>query len=240
MTQPENILNTKMKKGGRAKELLRDVLVIAVVAVLASFLIKTFVARSFYIPSASMEKTLMINDRVVVNELPPALFPINRGDVVVFKDPGGWLGGGATSSSEQLNPGEAILSFIGIPSAKENDHLIKRVIGLPGDAVVCCNAIGQLTVNGEAINETPYLTAPTLPASAIPFSTTVPANAYWVMGDNRNSSGDSRYHMDAPGGGSIPRSDVVGRAFVITWPVDRWSWLDDYPSVFAHVPPPKK
>ena len=175
MTSQENISNTKIKTSRNWKALVRDVLVIFMVAVLVSFLVKTFVVRSFYIPSASMERTLLVNDRVVVNELPDGLFPISRGDVVVFKDPGGWLGG--ASSNQALNAGEALLSFVGIPSSKESDHLIKRVIGLPGDTVACCNALGQVTVNGEAINETPYLSSPTLPASAIPFSTTVPARA---------------------------------------------------------------
>ncbi|MDN4615811.1 signal peptidase I [Leifsonia sp. F6_8S_P_1B] len=213
--------------------------VIVVVAVLCSFLIKTFVARSFYIPSASMEKTLMINDRVIVNELQPSLLPLTRGDVVVFKDPGGWLLGSA-ASTQSLTPLEAALSFVGIPSAKEDDHLIKRIIGLPGDKVACCNALGQMTVNGQAINESPYLFSPHEPASAIPFDETVPARSYWVMGDNRNDSADSRYHMGGRGGGFVPQSAIVGRALVITWPVGRWTWLDDYPAVFAAVPQSKQ
>lgn len=240
MTDNTAVEKQAVNKNKGWKLLLRDVLVIFVVAVLVSFLIKTFVARSFYIPSASMENTLQINDRVIVNELQPRLFGLQRGDVVVFSDPGGWLTGSNAVESQPLTPLEATLSFIGFPSAKENDHLIKRIIGLPGDKVACCNTYRQVTVNGQAINEKPYLFSPDQPASATPFSVTVPTNSLWVMGDNRNNSGDSRYHLDSPGGGFVPLSNVVGRAFVISWPANRWSWLDDYPTVFAAVPDEKR
>ncbi|UAJ80101.1 signal peptidase I [Leifsonia sp. ZF2019] len=230
MTRAEPLTLESMSRGW--KGIVRDVLVTLVAAVLVSFLIKTFIVRSFYIPSASMENTLERNDRVVVNELQPTVFPVSRGDVVVFKDPGGWLSGSA-HSQQPLTPAEAILSFVGIPSAKEDGHLIKRIIGMPGDKVMCCNTLGQITVNGYAIDETPYLFAPRRPASAIPFSVTVPAHSYWVMGDNRDNSGDSRYHQNDPGRGFVPQAAIVGRAFVITWPPSRWSWLDDYPTVFA-------
>ncbi|WP_431279527.1 signal peptidase I [Leifsonia poae] len=220
---------TPPKKPHGLKGIARDLVVIVVVAVLVSFLVKTCVVRSFYIPSASMENTLQIDDRIMVDELGPRLVPINRGDVVVFKDPGGWLAG---ATKEPLNPLEVALSFVGVPSAKENDHLIKRVIGLPGDRVACCDGLGLITVNGRPINEAAYLRSPEQPASAIPFAVTVPRGKLWVMGDNRNNSGDSRYHQNEPGGGFVPESDVVGRAFVITWPLDRWAWLGDYPTVF--------
>ncbi len=219
------------------KTLLRDVVIIFVVAVLVSFLIKTFVARSFYIPSGSMENTLQINDRIIVNELQPRLFGLQRGDVVVFKDPGGWLPAPAPSTA---NPVEkaigAVLDFVGLGASDSDQHLVKRLIGLPGDHVTCCNALGQMSVNGVPLKE-PYVLLPAgqQAVSAKPFDVTVPKGKIWVMGDNRYNSADSRYHMDDPGKGFVPLDDVVGRAFVVSWPASHWSWLSDYPEVFRGV-----
>lgn len=216
------------------KSLLRDVVVIFVVAVLVSFLIKTYVARSFYIPSGSMENTLQINDRIIVNELQPAVFPLQRGDVVVFKDPGGWL---PAPAPDQSNPVQkaigSVLDFVGLGASDSDQHLVKRLIGLPGDRITCCNALGQMSVNGVPLKE-PYVLLPAgqEAVSAKPFDVTVPEGSVWVMGDNRYNSADSRYHMDDPGKGFIPLSDVVGRAFVVSWPVSHWSWLSNYPETF--------
>lgn len=216
------------------KALLRDVVIIFVVAVLVSFLIKTFVARSFYIPSGSMENTLQINDRIIVNELQPRVFPLQRGDVVVFKDPGGWLPPAAPSTGNPIQKGiGAVLDFVGLGASDSDQHLVKRLIGLPGDHVTCCNALGQMSVNGVPLKE-PYVLLPPgqQAVSGKPFDVTVPAGKIWVMGDNRYNSADSRYHMDDPTKGFVPLSDVVGRAFVISWPVSHWSWLDNYPETF--------
>ncbi|NYK10954.1 signal peptidase I [Leifsonia naganoensis] len=219
------------------KSLLRDVVVIFFVAVLVSFLIKTFVARSFYIPSGSMENTLQINDRIIVNELQPRVFPLQRGDVVVFKDPGGWLPAPAPDNSNALQKGVgAVLDFVGLGASDSDQHLVKRLIGLPGDKISCCNALGQMTVNGVPLKE-PYVLLPAgvQQVSGKPFEVTVPAGKVWVMGDNRYNSADSRYHMDDPGGGFVPLDDVVGKAFVVSWPLSHWSWLSDYPETFAGV-----
>ncbi|WP_431277923.1 signal peptidase I [Leifsonia poae] len=215
------------------KTLLRDVLVIFVVAVLVSFLIKTFVARSFYIPSGSMENTLQINDRIIVNELQPKVFPLQRGDVVVFKDPGGWL---PPQAPVATNPASAILDFVGLSATDSDQHLVKRLIGLPGDKITCCNALGQMSVNGVPLKE-PYVLLPAgvEAVSRDDFSVTVPAGKIWVMGDNRYNSADSRYHQNDPGKGFVPLDDVVGRAFVLSWPVSHWTWLDDYSSTFTGV-----
>lgn len=210
-------------------------MIIFIVAVLVSFLIKTFVARSFYIPSGSMENTLQINDRIIVNELQPKLFGLQRGDVVVFKDPGGWLPPAPPPSGNAVQQGiGAVLDFVGLGASDSNQHLVKRLIGLPGDHVTCCNTLGQMSVNGVPLKEPYVLLPPGQEAvSAKPFDVTVPAGKIWVMGDNRYNSADSRYHMDDPTKGFVPLSDVVGRAFVISWPVSRWSWLNDYPTTFA-------
>ncbi|TFB92630.1 signal peptidase I [Cryobacterium sp. HLT2-28] len=227
---------TKRKKRGVAL-FLRDLLVIFVVALLISFLIKTFLIRSFYIPSGSMETTLLVNDRIIVNQLEPGLIPITRGDVVVFRDPGGWL---LPQAPVQQNPIVAgvdwVLSVVGLSAPDSNDHLIKRVIGLPGDHVVCCNALGQMSVNDIPLSE-PYVNLPTgqTQVSKDAFDVDVPAKSLWVMGDNRYNSKDSRYNGDTPGKGFVPIENVVGRALVISWPLARWTWLDDYPEVFRGV-----
>lgn len=216
---------------------LRDLLIIFVVALLISFLIKTFLVRSFYIPSGSMENTLLVNDRIIVNQLEPGLVPVSRGDVVVFRDPGGWL---PPQVPLEQNPIVAALdwtmSVVGLSAPDSNDHLIKRIIGLPGDHVVCCNALGQMTVNDVPLNE-PYVLLPEgqTSASQDAFDVVVPDDSLWVMGDNRYDSLDSRYHPNTPGKGFVPMDNVVGRALVISWPLERWSWLDDYPDVFRGV-----
>jgi signal peptidase I len=215
----------------------RDVFVIFAIAIVVSFVVKTFLVRSFFIPSASMEQTLVIDDRVIVNQLVPAMVPIDRGDVVVFRDPGGWLPGTVPAPvSPVVAATEWTLSLFGLASPDSNDHLIKRVIGLPGDVVACCDADGKMTINGVAIDE-PYILLGDgeTKASGIDFSVTVPEGSLWVMGDNRYNSKDSRYNTNQPGGGFVPISDVVGRAFVISWPIDRWTWLSNYPDTFEGV-----
>jgi len=227
---------TPRKKRGVAI-FIRDLLIIFVVALLISFLIKTFLVRSFYIPSGSMENTLLVNDRIIVNQLEPGLIPVSRGDVVVFRDPGGWL---SPQPALEQNPIVAALdwtlSVVGLSAPDSNDHLIKRVIGLPGDHVVCCNALGQMSVNDVPLSE-PYVLLPVgdTSVSRDPFDVVVPENSLWVMGDNRYDSLDSRYHPTTPGKGFVPMDNVVGRAMVISWPLSRWSWLDDYPDVFRGV-----
>ncbi|RNE58486.1 signal peptidase I [Cryobacterium tepidiphilum] len=225
------------RKKRSAALFVRDLLVIFVVALLVSFLIKTFLIRSFYIPSGSMEDTLLINDRIIVNQLEPGLIPVEHGDVVVFKDPGGWL---LPQPPVEQNPIAAslswLLSLVGLAAPDSNDHLIKRVIGLPGDHVTCCNALGQMSVNGVPLDE-PYVLLPpgATDVSKDDFDVVVPPDSLWVMGDNRYNSKDSRYNGNTPGKGYVPMEDVVGRAFVISWPISRWGWLDDYPNVFAGV-----
>ena len=216
---------------------LRDLVVIFLVAVLVSFLIKTFLIRSFFIPSQSMEMTLVQDDRIIVNHLVPEVVPIERGDVVVFKDPGGWLPARADESQPPLIAAvDWFLAFVGLSAPDSNDHLVKRVIGLPGDTVVCCNALGQMTVNGVPLDET-YVALPPgeTKVSRDDFETVVPDDSLWVMGDNRYNSKDSRYNTETPLKGFVPIENVVGRAVVVSWPISHWVWLDNYPEVFAGV-----
>ena len=220
-------------KAGGFLRLLRDLLLIILAALIISFLIKTFLVRSFYIPSASMQTTLMEQDRILVNELVPDLVPIEHGDVVVFSDPGGWL----TPTGEPEPSGlDAVLGFVGLAAPDSNDHLIKRVIGLPGDTVSCCNDFGQMLVNGVPLEETYVtLTPGATRVSGIDFDVTVPEGYLWVMGDNRYNSRDSRYNQEGPTNGFVPIENVVGRAFVVSWPINRWAGLDNYPLVFSGV-----
>ncbi|MFF7638152.1 signal peptidase I [Kitasatospora sp. NPDC008050] len=204
------------------RSLFRELPVIAVVALLIALALKTFFVQVFSIPSGSMEQTIQIGDRVLVDKLTPWFGSTpQRGDVVVFKDPGGWLENQpAADSGGPVGRGlKDVFSFVGLlPSSNEQD-LIKRVIGVGGDTVACCDDQGRITVNGNPIEE-PYL-APGNPPSRIPFRVTVPKGRLWVMGDHRDLSADSRYHMTGPGQGTVPVGNVIGRAFSIAWPLDR-------------------
>ena len=212
-----------------------DLLVVVASALVLSLLIKTFLIRSFFIPSGSMEQTLLINDRIIVNELVPDLVPLQHGDVVVFQDPGFWLGEVSNKKLDFLTETtDWFLSAFGITAPDSKQHLVKRVIGLPGDHVVCCSVDRKLEINGKPITET-YIAAGAKP-SEIDFDVTVPADSYWVMGDNRGNSADSRYHRDLASKGFVNKKFVVGRAFLLSWPFSRFQWLDNYPDVFKDVP----
>jgi len=216
--------------------LLIDFISVVGAALILSLLIKTFLLRSFFIPSGSMLETLQINDRIFVNELVPNVIPVERGDVVVFKDPGGWL----SATPEPTNKPafeqgvDFFLSAFGLIAPDSSQHLVKRVIGKPGDRVVCCSPNGLIQVNGEEITE-PYVSPGSSPSDKN-FDVTVPADSYWVMGDNRGNSEDSRFHGDLPSKGFVNKKFIVGRAFVVSWPQTHWKWLDNYPDVFEAVP----
>ena len=203
------------------------------IALVLALLIKTFLVQAFSIPSDSMQNTLQQGDRVLVDKLTPWFGSTpSRGEVVVFHDPGGWLPENPPASSNPLVRGlQKGLSFIGLmPSADEKD-LIKRVIGVGGDTVEC-KGTGPLKVNGKALNE-PYVFPGNTPCTAdTPFKITVPKGRIWVMGDHRQDSLDSRYHMQLPGGGTVADGDVVGRAVVVAWPVNRWAALS-IPGTFS-------
>jgi len=218
----------------------RESVIIVGMALVLSLVVKTWLMQAFYIPSGSMENTLLLGDRVIVSKLTPGPFELHRGDVVVFEDPDGWL---PPAIPVQRGPvGGAVhsaLTFVGLLPTDEGNHLIKRVIGLPGDHVVCCDAKHRLKVNGTAINE-PYVKSGDLPSQQS-FDVTVPAGRVWVMGDHRSDSSDSRFHDDGTGGrrGSVPESMIVGRAMSIVWPLQDWNWLGRPGDTFAKVPAPQ-
>ena len=216
---------------------LRETVMVIAIALAISLVVKTFLVQAFYIPSSSMEDTLAINDRILVNKLVPATGDITRGDVVVFTDPGGWLGAAPAEPNVTKRVIVDVFTFIGIIPHDAGEHLIKRVIGLPGDEVSCCTLDGQLSVNGTAIDE-PYL-KPGVTPSDYEFEVVVPEGSLWVMGDNRSNSADSRAHLGDPGGGFVPLGNVVGRAVVVMWPLDRMGSLGGGQDSFAAVADPR-
>lgn len=215
---------------------LEFVTVIAV-ALLLSVIIKTFFVQAFAIPSESMEDTLIPGDRILVNKLADDEGSLNRGDVVVFVDPGNWLEG----IPEPDRPAwqDALISIgetIGLVPQNVGDHLVKRIIGMPGDHVVCCNEEGLIEVNGEPIRES-YV-KPGVSASDIPFEVTVPEGHVWLLGDNRARSKDARYHQYATGFGFVPIANIEGRAWLTVYPFDRFGTIPSAGHVFANVPVP--
>jgi signal peptidase I len=220
---------------GRVASWVRETAIILVSALVLSMLIKTFLVQSFFIPTGSMEETLLVGDRVLVSKLAPGPLEVHRGDVVVFTDPGGWLDPDPTPAPGGLGGAvRRVLTFVGLLPQDDGDHLIKRVIGVPGDTVECCDAQGRVSVNGVPIDE-PYL-APGARPSEVEFSVVVPEGRLWVMGDNRQNSRDSRYKQGDPGGGTIPLDGVVGVAFLTLWPFDRAGVLRNPGETFAAVP----
>ena len=167
-TSPPAVRPSRPSSSSSTLKFLRDLLVIVVVAILVSALVKAFLIRAFFIPSESMEGTLQVKDRILVNELVPALIPIEHGDVVVFRDPGGWLDPPTPRAAGLPGMLDGALAFVGLSASDSENHLIKRVIGLPGDTVVCCTSSGQLSVNGTSLDE-PYIQVPSenSPAAAL-------------------------------------------------------------------------
>lgn len=193
------------------------------IALILALLIKTFLVQAFSIPSDSMQNTLQRGDRVLVDKLTPWFgSEPERGEVVVFHDPGGWL---EDTAAPDPNVVQKFLSFIGLmPSAEEKD-LIKRVIAIGGDTVEC-KKNGPVTVNGKALDDKSFIFEGNTPCNDEPFGPIkIPKDRIWVMGDHRQNSLDSRYHQELPGGGTVSTDEVVGRAVVIAWPVNRWATL---------------
>jgi signal peptidase I len=209
--------NKATKKQG---SLLRELPVLIVVALGLALLIKAFLVQAFYIPSGSMENTLQVGDRVLVNKVVYHLRDIERGDVVVFNGLDSFTP--EVPYEEPTNPVartlRSIAAAFGVAPPGEKDF-IKRVVGVPGDQVACCDDQGRVTVNGAALDESYVF--PGNSASDLPFNVTVPEGRLWVMGDHRAASADSRSHLGDPGGGTVPADKVIGRAFVVVWPLTR-------------------
>ncbi|MGO8960622.1 MAG: signal peptidase I [Streptosporangiaceae bacterium] len=218
--------------------LLRELPVLVLFALVIAMVIKTFMVQAFVIPSGSMENTLALYDKILVNKLVYDFRAIEPGDIVVFNGEGSW--NASASSPSSSNPlarifddtirraVDSVGGLFGTPVG-QTDY-VKRVIGVPGDHVVCCNAQGLITVNGVPLHEQSYLYPGDKPSSAPDgirghFSVTVPPGYLWVLGDHRSVSDDSRGHRFDPGNGMIPENKVIGRAFVIVWPPSKWRIL---------------
>ena len=203
-----------LKKGS----FLRELPVIIIAALVVSIIVKTFLVHFFYIPSGSMENTLQVGDRIAVNKFGALFTDIKRGEVVVFSDPDKWLGNSA--ESEDSGIGAVVktgLITVGVLPDPAKQYLIKRVIGVGGDKVVCCDKAGKVQVNGVSITE-PYVFAGDKP-SDVQFNVDIPKGFIWVMGDHRGASADSRFHPESANNGMVPLSKVVGRAVFVVWPL---------------------
>ncbi|UCM90728.1 signal peptidase I [Streptomyces marincola] len=196
--------------------------VVALSTLVLSVLTSTFVMQPFLIPSGSMEATLQVGDRVIVNKLAYRFGgEIRRGDVIVFDGTGSFVAGDSDPGLfGRLLRGAG--GAVGLATGSETDY-VKRVIGVGGDRVRCCDERGRVEVNGEPLAE-PYLYPGDEP-SRVEFDIEVPEGRLWVMGDHRSDSADSREYLGAPGGGTVPVDKVIGRVELIGWPVDRWGWL---------------
>ncbi|MCW5952933.1 MAG: signal peptidase I [Propionibacteriaceae bacterium] len=217
---------------------LRELAIVVVGALIASTVLRLFIAQMFVIPSGSMEHTLQEQDRIAVQKV----VGYDRGDIVVFRDTHGWL------VPDDKDPGwfRQALIFVGLAPDESTKHLVKRVIGVAGDHVTCCDAQGRVTVNGVALDEVSYLytdatTGRQVDPSTMQFDIVVPAGTIFVMGDHRNASRDSRCYLfeetDGPAGSAafIPTENVVGSAIAIVFPFDRMRAFGR-PDTFGGVP----
>ena len=211
-------MSRRAKGGG-----LRELPILIISALVLSMIVKTFAVQFFYIPSGSMENTLRVNDRVAVNKLANFFGEIKRGEVVVFRDPASWLPEQEPSGSGILSKVKVGLEFVGVLPDPAKQYLIKRVIGVGGDHIICCDKNGLLKINGTSIKE-PYIYKGNTPSDNT-FDVTVPKGFIWVMGDHRAASADSRFHTDDPHKGMVPLSNVTGRAVFIIWPIKHAAFL---------------
>ncbi|MDQ1048898.1 signal peptidase I [Streptomyces sp. V4I2] len=213
-------------KGKKPRSFWKELPILIGIALVLALLIKTFLVQAFSIPSDSMQNTLQEGDRVLVDKLTPWFgSEPERGEVVVFHDPANWLAGEPVADPNAV---QTFLSWIGLmPSAEEKD-LIKRVIGVGGDTV-SCSGTGPLKVNGKALDEASYVYPGNTPCSQDDqggqFTVKVPKGFIWVMGDHRQNSRDSRYNQNDKNKGMVPVDEVVGRAIVKAWPINRWGTL---------------
>lgn len=204
--------------GKKKNSFWRELPILLGVAILVAVLVRAFVLQTFYIPSPSMEHTLDIYDRVLVNKLVYDFRSPKRGEIIVFEAPADW----------RSNP--------------DGEDFIKRVIGVEGDHIVCCDAQQRITINGQSLDE-PYLYSEggtTDLAADEPFDITVPKDRLWMMGDHRSASGDSLEHWERTrdiNSATIPEDAVIGRAFTVFWPVGRAKWLS-IPDSFDSIPAP--
>lgn len=207
----------------------REVVVVVVVALALSALIRAFLLQAFYVPSASMDQTLRPGDRIIASKVTTNVSGVKRGEIVVFKDPGDWLPAQLPPPDDWRTSVRRALTFIGVLPSDSGDDLVKRVIGVGGDRVACCDADGRIVVNGVPLNED-YIIGPT---DQVRFDVSVPEGGIFVMGDNRGDSRDSRYHLDM-NNGAVPVGNTVGRVVLVLWPFDRLA-IERIPAIFGDL-----
>lgn len=214
--------------GSGAWRWFRETAIIVISALVLSALVRAFLVQAFYVPSESMEDTLLVSDRIIASKITTTMSGVSRGEVVVFTDPGGWLPEPRPPEGGIRGALRTALTFIGlIPSDSGND-LVKRVIGVGGDRVACCDAQGRIMLNGVPLDES-YIIGPT---DQVEFDIVVPDGDVFVMGDNRGNSLDSRFHLDVDYGG-VPADEVVGRVVLVLWPLSRLATVP-IPDIFAN------
>lgn len=215
-------MSKRREKKKKQPNLFRELVTIVGAALILSVLVRTFLIQAFYVPSASMEDTLQENDRIIVSKISMQFTDIDRSNVIVFHDPGGWLGEGFPNPYD--NPVGRVLQAIGIVPSNSGNDLVKRVIGVANDKIECCDAQGRVTVNGVGIEET-YLKPDSL-TDQVTFSVLVPEGHVFVMGDNRGNSEDSRFHLDK-NNGMVPLAEVIGRVAMRIWPIGRIGGIEN-------------
>jgi signal peptidase I len=213
--QLRDVERRKAESGGVGREL---VLIVGVALVL-SVLVRTLVAQAFFVPSSSMENTLLVQDRIIASKLTTRIGGVHRGEIVVFTDPGGWLPptAPATGAAGWLR---STLMWVGLLPSDTGEDLVKRVIGVGGDHIVCCDTNDRIVLNGVPLVES-YV-KPGDGTAQVRFDVIVPQDRIFVMGDNRGDSSDSRFHLDVAHG-TVPLDNVVGRVVAVIWPASRWS-----------------
>ena len=229
--RPEPGDDDEDEESGGFLRALRETAIIVVSALILSALVRAFLVQAFFVPSSSMEDTLLISDRIIASKITTNISGVQRGEIVVFKDPGGWLPEPPPPEGGLRGAIRTGLTFIGLIPSDSGKDLVKRVIGLGGDRVQCCDAQGRILVNGEALDE-PYIIGPT---TQVLFDIVVPPDSMFVMGDNRGNSRDSRFHLEQANG-SVPVGNVVGRVVLVVWPFNRLA-TEPIPEVFGTIPP---
>jgi signal peptidase I len=212
----------KKDKNKKKPSIGRELITIVGTALILSILVRTFLIQAFYVPSASMEDTLQENDRIIVSKISTKLTGIDRGNVIVFHDPGGWLGEGFPNPYD--TPVGRVLQAIGIVPANSGNDLVKRVIGVANDKIECCDVQGRITVNGVEMDES-YI-RDGVNTDQVTFSVLVPEGNVFVMGDNRGNSEDSRFHLDK-NNGMVPLEEIIGRVAMRIWPVGRIGGIEN-------------
>jgi signal peptidase I len=215
-------MGKRKDKNKKRPSLGRELLTVVGTALVLSILVRTFLIQAFYVPSASMEETLQENDRIIVSKISTRFTGIDRSNVIVFHDPGGWLGEGFPNPYD--TPVGRVLQAVGIVPSNSGNDLVKRVIGVANDKIECCDASGRVTVNGVAIADS-YIKEG-ITSDQVTFSVLVPEGYVFVMGDNRGNSEDSRFHLDK-NNGMVPIEEIIGRVAMRIWPVSRIGGIEN-------------